>query len=88
MGVKCDLLTLKKVRDIRPQFEIRNEDERRRNVRGAFSVAFPDRFRGKYIILVDDVFTTGSTCDECAGVILESGATGVYVYTLSRATGV
>ena len=88
IGVKCDLVTLRKVRDTRPQFEIRKENERRKNVKGAFSVVSPDRFKDKSVLLVDDVFTTGSTCDECAGVILKSGASSVSVYTLSRAKGV
>ncbi len=86
-GVKCDLLALKKTRDTRPQFEFRNEDERRRNVRGAFSAASPDRFKNRSVLLIDDVFTTGSTCDECARVILKSGASRVSVFTLSRAKG-
>jgi predicted amidophosphoribosyltransferase len=46
MGVICDLLSLKKVRNTRPQFEVRNEDDRRRNFRGAFSAAFPEQIPG------------------------------------------
>ena len=85
IGIECDLLTFKKIRDTRPQIEFRNEDERRRNVRGAFSVTDPGSFKGKSILLVDDVFTTGSTSDECAREILKSGASEVSVFTLSRA---
>lgn len=57
-------------------------------MRGAFSVASPGSFRDKSILLVDDVFTTGSTSDECAREILKSGAAGVSVLTLSRAKGI
>ena len=86
-GVKCDLLTFKKIRDTRPQIEFRNEDERRRNVRGAFSVTSPELFKDRSILLIDDVYTTGSTSDECAAEILKSGASRVTVFTLSRVKG-
>jgi ComF family protein len=86
-GIECDLLTFRKIRDTRPQIEFRNEEERRRNVRGAFSVTSPGAFKDKSILLVDDVFTTGSTSDECAREILKSGASRVSVFTLSRAKG-
>ena len=88
IGAVCDLLTFRKIRDTRPQIELGNEEERRRNVRGAFSVAWAASFKGKSILLVDDVFTTGSTSDECAHEILKSGASRVSVFTLSRAKGI
>jgi len=88
IGAGCDLLTFRKIRNTRPQIELGNEEERRRNVRGAFSVASPGSFRNKSILLVDDVFTTGSTFDECAREILKSGASRVSVFTLSRAKGI
>ncbi len=87
-GLEFDLLTFKKIRDTRPQIEFRNEEERRRNVRGAFSVTSAGSFKGRSILLVDDVFTTGSTSDECAREILKAGASRVSVFTLSRAKGI
>lgn len=88
IGAVCDLITFRKIRDTRPQIELGKVEERRRNVKGAFSVASPVSFRGRSILLVDDVFTTGSTSDECAREILKSGASRVSVFTLSRAKGV
>ncbi|KAB2832698.1 MAG: ComF family protein [Candidatus Dadabacteria bacterium] len=88
LGVECGLRALRKIRDTRPQFELGNEEERRRNVRGAFSAAFPGAFKDKSVLLVDDVFTTGSTSDECSREILKSGAARVTVFTLSRAKGI
>jgi ComF family protein len=88
LRVECGLRALRKIRDTRPQFELGNEEERRRNVRGAFSVTSPGAFKDRSILLVDDVFTTGSTSDECSREILKSGAAGVSVFTLSRAKGV
>jgi len=58
--------------------------ERERNIRGAFSVARPDRFTGKRLLLVDDVYTTGSTVTECAKTLCRSGAKEVYVVTVAR----
>ena len=85
MGVQCNLFDLKRIRDTRPQIEITNETERVRNVKGAFSVTKENRFKGKSVLLVDDVFTTGSTSDECSKMLLKSGAYKVQVLTLARA---
>ena len=73
------------MRETRPQIEISSEDERRSNVKGAFSVMDDHKFRGKSVLLVDDVFTTGSTSDECSKMLLNSGAYKVQVITLTRA---
>ena len=59
-------------------------DERRRNVLGEFEVRRRDAIRDRIIILVDDVFTTGSTADEAARVLMMSGARSVRVFTLAR----
>ncbi|MCC6711873.1 MAG: ComF family protein [Candidatus Dadabacteria bacterium] len=85
IGVKHDLFGLKKTRDTMPQFEIQKEEARRKNVRGAFSVTDPDAFSGKSVLVVDDVFTTGSTTDECARALLKAGASEVRVLTVARA---
>ena len=46
----------------------------------------PAAVSGKRIILVDDVFTTGSTVAECAKVLKKAGAAAVFVVTVARAT--
>ena len=74
MGLECDVFELKRIRDTRPQIELSGEDERRRNVRGAFSVTTQNGIKGRSVLLVDVVFTTGSTCDECSKMLLKSGA--------------
>lgn len=84
-GVNCDLFGLRRVRETRPQIEISSEGERRSNVKGAFSVTDDHKFKGKSVLLVDDVFTTGSTSDECSKMLLNSGAYKVQVITLTRA---
>jgi len=59
--------------------------ERRRNVKNAFVVRRPANIKNKRILLVDDVFTTGATVNECARVLGKSGAAGVDVFTFARA---
>ena len=58
--------------------------ERRRNVRDAFRAVCPDWIEGRALLLIDDVMTTGATVNECARVLKEAGAAGVYVLTLAR----
>jgi ComF family protein len=58
--------------------------QRRENIRGAFFVAKPEGLSGQEILLVDDVFTTGTTVSECARVLLRAGASKVWVATVAR----
>ncbi|MFY9562520.1 MAG: ComF family protein [Terriglobales bacterium] len=58
--------------------------QRRENLRGAFAVIDPDQVLKRDILLVDDVFTTGTTASECARVLRRAGATRVWVATVAR----
>ncbi|WP_179131316.1 ComF family protein [Candidatus Entotheonella palauensis] len=58
--------------------------ERDQNVRGAFAVQRPQAIRGKAVLLIDDVYTTGATVKECTRVLRRAGAEWVGVYTLAR----
>lgn len=60
--------------------------ERKKNVRNAFKAVDGEAFRGKRILLIDDVFTTGATVDECSKVLLKEGAKDVFVLTIARGT--
>jgi ComF family protein len=62
----------------------KNASARRRNVAGAFAVRHPDKIRGKRVVLIDDVLTTGATVEECARVLKRAGAARVDVLTLAR----
>lgn len=55
------------------------------NVKGAFEVTRPGPVAGASILLVDDVFTTGSTVNECSKVLMKAKASSVVVGTLARA---
>ncbi|MFH1038322.1 MAG: ComF family protein [PVC group bacterium] len=59
--------------------------EREKNVRGAFRVVDPARFRDRSLLLIDDVHTTGATVSACAEVLMKAGAERVDVLTLARA---
>jgi len=58
--------------------------QRRENLRGAFGVAQPELVKGREVLVVDDVYTTGSTVSECARVLRRAGATKVWVATVAR----
>lgn len=58
--------------------------QRRENMRGAFAVSDPTRILNRDILLVDDVYTTGTTASECARVLRRAGAARVWVATVAR----
>ena len=75
---------LHRIRETFPQAR-RNREERLQNVRGAFAVVSPETVSQKNILLVDDVFTTGSTVNEVTRVLKKARAGRVEVFTLARA---
>lgn len=77
---------LNRRRYTRPQVGL-DPSARRRNVQGAFALApaWQDRLEGAWVLLVDDVFTTGATVNECAKVLKQAGAERVEVLTLAKA---
>jgi ComF family protein len=59
--------------------------QRLRNVKGVFSLRHPEKVYGKNVLVVDDVYTTGATVNECARILLKFGAERVDILTLARA---
>jgi ComF family protein len=57
---------------------------RLQNLRKAFEVRRPQSLAGKRILLVDDVFTTGTTLNECAKTLRKAGSGPVFALTLAR----
>ncbi len=62
-----------------------NREKRISNLKNAFIASGVSEISGKNILLVDDVYTTGTTANECARVLLRNGANRVDVLTLARA---
>jgi ComF family protein len=58
--------------------------ERRRNVHGAFVACAPEWVRGRTVLLVDDVMTTGATLSEAARILKRAGAWRVWAVTVAR----
>jgi len=74
---------LRRVRDTKTQTRL-NREERMDNLRDAFAARDPGALKGRGVVLVDDVFTTGATLDACARVLRVAGATDVWVLTVAR----
>jgi ComF family protein len=74
---------LKRQRPTHSQVGLTRE-ERIANLRDAFRVVAPERVKGRTVIVVDDVMTTGSTVSECARVLKKAGAERVWAATVAR----
>jgi len=74
---------LERTRGTPPQIGLAHS-ARRGNVRRAFFADRPERFEGRRIALVDDVFTTGATVNDCARALKQAGAEMVCVLTVAR----
>jgi len=83
-GVPVGAGVLARAAATRPQTDLTAE-ERRANVRDAFALRRPDQVEGRHVLLVDDIFTTGSTAGACALRLREAGAAAVGVITVARA---
>lgn len=82
--IPLDRHNLRRTRWTEPQVNL-SADDRRVNVKDAFSLRNPDQIRGRRVLLVDDVLTTGSTVEECARMLKSVGAVEVAVVTVARA---
>jgi ComF family protein len=82
MTVKKDMLTRTKKTESQTGL---NRKDRLANIRNAFVLNGSAKIEGKKILIVDDVYTTGATIDECTKVLLKGGAESVDILTLARA---
>ena len=82
-GLALSFDNLARTRATPPQTEL-TRAQRMINLRGAFTVLRPQEFTQQRLLLMDDVFTTGATVNECAKVLRKAGASDVYVLTLAR----
>ncbi len=75
---------LVKVKNTPPQTSLEAAD-RQKNLKGAFAVLDFEGIKGKTVLLVDDVFTTGATLQECSLVLMKAGALEVRALTIAQA---
>lgn len=83
-GILYDARTLIKVNDTAVQINLKKK-ERKKNLIGAFAITDRLAIEGRMVLLVDDVYTTGATLDECARTLRKGGAKGVAAITIARA---
>lgn len=74
---------ISRIKALPPQAGLPRKD-RIRNSHGIFKVTRPEYFCGKHILLIDDVFTTGATVNECSKMLMDCGAKDVWVFSLAR----
>jgi ComF family protein len=83
-GIPVERRGLIKTKNLAPQTSL-ERDERAANVRDAYRCDRAERLQGKTVLLVDDVYTTGSTLRECAGVLKKAGVKDVRGVTVAQA---
>lgn len=84
LGIPSEKL-LDKFRDNQPNSELRSQPERRANVLGVYRAVEPERIRGRRVLLLDDIVTTGATASECARVLMTAGAEEILFAALAAA---
>lgn len=86
LGLPCEKL-IEKVRETQQQSRLERPEERRANVLGAYQLRADVDVRGKSVLVVDDVITTGSTMDECCRVLAQGGAAEIHGAAVAQAGG-
>lgn len=76
---------LKKVRNNPPQSELKTRAERRANIKNAYRAENEDILRGKRILLLDDIITTGASAEECGRILMTAGAKNVICAAIAAA---
>lgn len=74
---------LYKIKDTLPQ-SILDKEKRKENIKGAYYIKNEIILKNKKVLLIDDIFTTGNTVDECSRVLKQSGAREIGIFTLAK----
>lgn len=82
-GLRIDKNNLKKIRRTKPQSTL-NREERKINLKGAFLLRKPEELKGKNVVLLDDVYTTGSTITECCKVLKKANLNRLGILIIAK----
>ena len=83
VGIKlCDDVLIKSKNTI-AQSKL-NKNKRKQNIKGAFKILNSEKIQGKNILLFDDIYTTGSTVNECSKILTRAGAKRIGVLTIAK----
>ena len=75
--------SLIKVKDIIPQSLLKKE-ERTKNVENVYTLRKQDKIKNKNVLLIDDIYTTGSTVNECSKILKQAGAANIGILTIAK----
>lgn len=82
-NIKLDCKIIKKQKNIVPQSTL-NKKERNKNIKDAYTIINSKKIIGKNILLLDDIYTTGSTLNECSKIIKMAGANSVDAIVIAK----
>ena len=82
VGMPVETRVLRRIRNAPPQVSMKSDEERRRNIEGAFECA--SQIDARRVLLIDDVVTTGSTLSACGIALKAAGARSVWGLALTR----
>ncbi|MFH1837220.1 MAG: ComF family protein [Candidatus Omnitrophota bacterium] len=84
VSIPADLNCLEKIKHTRPQTGLNRQGRKINITKNVFTIRSSLKIRGKTILLVDDILTTGTTLDRCAEKLLDSGAKAIYGFTIAK----
>ena len=82
LKIELNYKDLKKIKDTKTQSTL-TKKERKENIKNAFMIKNTDRVENKKIILFDDIYTTGSTLNECSKILKEAKAKEIAILTIA-----
>ena len=83
MDIECNQRVLKKSQNIVAQSTL-NKEEREKNIQGAYMLIKPQYLQSKRVLIIDDIYTTGSTVNECSKEILKAKPKKIGVLTIAK----
>ena len=84
LGLSIQNKILIKTLDTKHQTSLANKDERLKNVSGSLAISGDANLKGKNILLVDDVYTTGATMNEAIKVLRRSGTKEIFAFVVAK----